>query len=199
MGDYACPVAAESTPLRVLGFAGSLRAGSYNRALLRAAQELAPPGLTITLFDLAPIPLYNGDVEAVGDPEPVAAFKQAIAAADALLMVTPEYNYGIPGVLKNALDRASRPPRGTPLADKPVALMGASQGSGGTARAQLQLRQNLVFTGTLALLKPEVLVARAQDKFDADGALTDADTRRYVGQLLEALAAWTERLRPPGS
>lgn len=190
-------MAADSSSLRVLGFAGSLRAGSYNRALLRAAQELVPAGMAITAFDLAPIPLYNADVEAAGDPEPVAAFKLAIAAADALLIVTPEYNYGVPGVLKNALDWASRPPKGTPLANKPAAILGASQGNTGTARAQLQLRQLFVFTGTLALPKPEVLVARAQDKFDADGALTDAETRRYVGLLLEALAAWSERLRPP--
>lgn len=188
---------ADSPSLCVLGFAGSLRAGSYNRALLRAAQDLAPAGMAITSFDLAPIPLYNADVEAAGDPAPVAAFKTAISAADALLIVTPEYNYGVPGVLKNALDWASRPPKGSPLENKPTAILGASQGSGGTARAQLQLRQLFVFTGTYALLKPEVLVARAQDKFDADGALTDAETRRYVGQLLEALAAWTERLRPP--
>lgn len=180
--------------LRVLGFAGSLRSGSYNRALLRAAIELAPPGMTIEPWDLAPIPLYNGDVEAAGDPEPVAAFKRAIRAADALLVVTPEYNYGVPGVLKNAIDWASRPPDDAALAGKPAALLGATPGRTGTARAQLQVRQAFVFTDTPALLKPEVLVARAHEKFDAEGRLTDEPTRRIVVRLLEALAEWSRRL-----
>src|SRR5205814_8833807 len=123
------------------GIAGSLRTGSYNRALLRAAQELAPAGLELLTFDLAPIPLYDGDVEAQGDPEPVGALKTAIRDADALLIVTPEYNYGVPGVLKNAIDWASRPPGQSPLNGKPAALMGATPGMTGTARAQLQIRQ----------------------------------------------------------
>jgi len=182
--------------LNVLGFAGSLRAGSFNRSLLRAAQELQPPGMRITAFDLAPIPLYNGDVEAKGDPEPVAAFKAAIRQADALLIATPEYNFGIPGVLKNAIDWASRPPRGSVLQGKPAAIMGATPGMGGTGRSQMQLRQVFVFTQTYALLSPEVLVARAQEKFDASGRLTDQKTREFVGQLLQALADWTRRLAP---
>ena len=182
--------------MNVLGFAGSLRAGSFNRQLLRAAQELAPAGMRITLFDLAPIPLYNGDVEAQGDPEAVAAFKAAIRQADALLIATPEYNFGVPGVLKNAIDWASRPPRGSVLQGKPAAIMGATPGTGGTARAQMQLRQAFVFTQTCAVVSPEVLVARAQEKFDASGRLTDAKTRQVVGQLLQALAEWTGRLAP---
>ena len=182
--------------LKVLGFAGSLRAGSFNRSLLRAAVELQPPGMEITTFDLAPIPLYNGDVEAKGDPEPVAAFKAAIRQADALLIATPEYNFGIPGVLKNAIDWASRPPRGSVLQGKPAAIMGATPGMGGTGRSQMQLRQVFVFTQTHALLSPEVLVARAQEKFDASGRLTDEKTREFVGQLLQALAEWTRRLAP---
>jgi chromate reductase len=137
---------APRAPIRVLGFAGSLRRGSYNRALLRAAQELAPAGMTIEVSDLAPIPLYNADVEAEGDPEPVAAFKAAIRRADALLIACPEYNHGVPGVLKNAIDWASRPPRSAALDRKPLALMGASPGMTGSARGQSQLRQAFVFT-----------------------------------------------------
>jgi chromate reductase, NAD(P)H dehydrogenase (quinone) len=187
-------MAGDDTTLHVLGLAGSLRAGSFNRALLRAAQELAPEGMEIRAFDIAPIPLYNGDVEAKGDPEPVAALKAAIREADALLVVTPEYNYGVPGVLKNAIDWASRPPDKTPLRGKPAAIMGASPGAYGTVRAQLQLRQAFVFTRTPALLAPEVLVARAHEKFDKEGRLTDEATRGYVRKLLEALRDWTLRL-----
>jgi chromate reductase len=185
--------------LKVLGIAGSLRAGSYNRALLRAAQELAPAGMEITTFDLAPVPLYNGDVEAKGDPEPVAALKAAIRQADALLIVTPEYNFGVPGVLKNAIDWASRPPRGSALQGKPAAIMGATPGMGGTGRAQMQLRQAFVFTQTHPLLSPEVLVARAAEKFDASGKLTDEPTRKFVGQLLAALMQWAPRFGPAAS
>jgi chromate reductase, NAD(P)H dehydrogenase (quinone) len=184
------------TSVKVLGFAGSLRKGSLNRMLLRAAVELAPAGMTIETFDLVDIPLYNGDVEAQGDPPPVAAFKSAIAAADAVLIATPEYNYGVPGVLKNAIDWASRPSSKSVLNDKPAAIMGASPGGFGTTRAQLQLRQAFCFTRTLPLQQPEVLLARAGDKFDADGRLTDEKTREFVRALLVALAAWTERLRP---
>jgi chromate reductase len=182
--------------LRVCGIAGSLRQGSFNRALLRAAQELAPPGMEIAAFDIAPVPLYNADVEAAGDPPPVIALKTAIGEADALLIATPEYNFGIPGVLKNAIDWASRPPGKSPLNGKPAALMGATPGIGGTGRAQMSLRQSFVFTQSLALLSPEVLVARAGEKFDASGRLTDEATRGFVRKLLEALAAWTLRLRP---
>jgi chromate reductase len=182
-------------PVKVLGFAGSLRKGSLNRALLRAAVELAPAGMTIETFDLEGIPLYDGDVEAQGDPPPVAAFKQAIRGAGALLVATPEYNYGVPGVLKNAIDWASRPPTGSVLNDKPAAIMGASPGGFGTTRAQHQLRQVFCFTRTLPLPHPEVQVARAAEKFDGDGRLTDEKTREFVRSLLVALAAWTKRLR----
>jgi len=183
------------TALRVLGIAGSLRSGSFNRALLRAAQELAPAGLEVVSFDIAPVPLYNADVEAQGDPAPVAALKTAIREADALLIVTPEYNYGVPGVLKNAIDWASRPPDKSPLRGKPAAIMGATTGQGGTIRAQLQLRQAFVFTQTLALLAPEVLVAKAHERFDPDGRLIDEKTRSFVSKQLEALRDWTLRLR----
>jgi chromate reductase len=184
-------------PLRVLGFAGSLRKGSYNRALLRAAVELAPPDMEIVSFDLAPIPLYDGDVEAQGDPAPVTAFKDAIRKADALLIATPEYNYSVPGVLKNAIDWASRPtgPSGERvLSGKPAAIMGASPGMGGTMRAQYHLRQSFVFTQVHALLSPEIFVARAAERFDAEGRLTDEKTRELLKKFLVALADWTQRL-----
>jgi chromate reductase len=182
--------------LRVCGVAGSLRRGSYNRALLRAAVGLAPDGLEIVVFDrLREIPPYDADVEAAGDPEPVTAFKGAIRAADALLVVTPEYNYSVPGVLKNAIDWASRPPNDSVLQGKPAAIMGATPGRTGTARAQLALRQSFVFTQTRVLPGPEVLVAEAQRKFAEDGTLGDEATRRFVRDLLERLAWWTDRLR----
>ena len=181
--------------MRVCGIAGSLRAASFNRALLRAAIELAPDGMEIVPFTrLGEIPLYDGDVEARGDPEPVAALKAAIREADALLVVTPEYNYGVPGVLKNAIDWASRPPTGSVLNGKPAAIMGATPGRAGTARAQLALRQSFVFTQTRVLPGPEVLVAEATKRFGPDGALTDETTRRFVRDLLERLQAWTARV-----
>jgi chromate reductase, NAD(P)H dehydrogenase (quinone) len=181
--------------VRVLGVAGSLRAASYNRALLRAVQEIAPAGMTIDAFDIAMIPLYNGDVEAKGDPAPVADFKQAIRAADALLIVTPEYNHGVPGVLKNAIDWASRPARESPLAGKPAGIMGASPGMVGTARAQSQLRQAFTFTNTPVMPQPEILVARAREKFDAGGALTDEETRKHLALWLGAFKIWIARFR----
>lgn len=182
--------------LQVLGFAGSLRRGSLNKGLLRAAQELAPPGMTIEPYDLGTIPLYNYDLEEQGDPRPVAEFKEAIHRAQALLIVTPEYQQGVPGVLKNALDWASRPPGRSVMQGKPVAIMGASPGFTGTARAQTQLRQALTYTQNYVVLQPEVLVARAQEKFDSEGHLTDVRTREFVRKLLEQLWALA-RLLPP--
>jgi chromate reductase len=181
--------------VRVLGIAGSLREGSYNRALLRAAQELAPPEIEVSIFDgLGSIPLYNEDVRTESTLTSVADLKQAIREADALLIVTPEYNYSIPGVLKNAIDWASRPPESSPLDGKPVALMGASTGTFGTVRAQMHLRQVCVYTNMLALNKPQVLVARARAKFDEQGRLTDEASIRFVREELEALREWTLRL-----
>jgi len=181
----------------VLGFAGSLRKGSFNKALLRAAAELLPEGMTLEIFDLAPIPMYNADVQEQGFPPSVRSFRERIAAADALLIATPEYNYSIPGVLKNAIDWASRPPD-QPLFGKPVAIMGASDGPRGTARGQLALRLVFVTLNMLPVQKPEVLVADAPDKFDASGRLTDENTRGHIRKLLDALSAWTEQVRPRG-
>ena len=181
-------------PLTFLGIAGSLRRGSYNRGLIRAAVDLASADIRVLPYDLADIPMYNGDVEALGDPEPVTRFKAAIAASDALLIATPEYNHCVPGVLKNAIDWASRPARASVLTGKPVAIMGASTGRGGTARAQAHLRDGLAYTNGFVLPLPEVLVTLAADRFDEDGQLIDAETREEVGDLLKSLAAWVRRL-----
>lgn len=181
--------------MKVLGVAGSLRKGSLNRALLRAAIKLAPAGMTIESFDLIDVPLYNGDVEAASDPPGVAAFKTAIRAADAVLFVTPEYNHGVPGVMKNAVDWASRPARDAALNGKPVGIIGASPGQTGTARGQSQLRQAFEFTNSFCMPQPEILVFRALEKFDANGELTDVKTAEYLGRYLEALRAWTLRFK----
>jgi chromate reductase len=180
--------------IHVLGIAGSLRRGSVNKGLLRVAAELVPDGMTIETYDLSEIPLYNGDVQAEGDPEAVRHLKERIAAADALLIATPEYNYSIPGVLKNAIDWVSRPPETSPLIEKPIALMGAG-GLYGTVRSQLHLRQVFVFTNSLVMPKPELMVQRSWEKFDKDGNLLDAEIRERVGVVLQGLAAWTLRLK----
>jgi chromate reductase len=181
-------------PTHILGIAGSLRRASFNRGLIRAAVEVAPPGVTMTAFELHDIPMFDADMEADGDPTAVVALKRAIGEADALLIATPEYNHCVPGVLKNAIDWASRPPRSSVLSGKPVAVMGASPGRGGTARAQAQLRDGLTFTGSLVLPLPELLVPLAGDKFDERGDLIDEATRTEIRDVLVALAAWTRRL-----
>ena len=181
--------------LRILGVAGSLRAGSYNRALLRAAVRLAPEGMEIEVFDLLEVPLYNGDVEAAGDPPGVMGFKQAISAADGVLMVTPEYNHGVPGVMKNAVDWASRPPGQAVLGGKPVGLIGASPGITGTARGQSQLRQAFEFTDSYCMPQPELLVFKAHEKFDAEGRLIDETTAEFLRKYLVAFGDWVRRFR----
>jgi chromate reductase len=162
----------EGRGITVLGICGSLRAGSYNKATLQTAIEMKPPGMTIETADIGSIPLYNEDVRAPGFPPRVERFRAQIAAADALLFVTPEYNYTISGVLKNAIDWASRPPD-QPFAGKPVAMMGAGAGMAGTARAQYDLRKCCVFLNMHPVNKPEVLIGQAHTKFDASGRLTD--------------------------
>ena len=178
--------------MRILALAGSLRERSYNRALLRAARELAPPGVDIEEFDLSQLPFYDADVEAGGDPEPVAALRAAVRDADALLVATPEYNRGTSGVLKNAIDWLSRPALASVLRWKPVAIMGASTGRGGTRRAQQQVRDALLFPGAEVLEGPEVAVAVAWEKFDAEGRLVDERTRIAVAELLQALVTAAE-------
>jgi chromate reductase len=180
--------------VRILGMAGSLRRGSFNAAALRAAQELAPGGMTIEIFDLSPIPMYNDDVRLEGYPPPVADFRARIKAADGLLIATPEYNYSTSGVLKNAIDWASRPPE-HPFDGKPIGLMGASAGTLGTARAQYHLRQMFVFLDGMVMNRPEVMIPSAQNKFDADGQLIDQQTRDFLSTYLVALKAWVLRMR----
>lgn len=187
-------MSSDARPIRVVGISGSLRKGSYNTMALKAAMDLAPEGMTIEVAEIGDLPHYNDDVRLAGYPAEVERFRAQLTAADAILFVTPEYNYSIPGVLKNAIDWASRPPS-QPFDNKPVAIMGASMGVLGTARAQYQLRQMLVFLNAFPLNKPEVMIGAAQTKFDASGALTDEATADFIRQLLTALAAWTERLR----
>lgn len=180
--------------VKVLGIAGSLRRDSLNKKALRAAQALAPEGVSVEIHDIAAIPLFNADVLAEGFPPAVQALREAIAAADAVLIATPEYNFSIPGVLKNAIDWASRPPD-QPFAGKPVAILGASPGRVGTARAQYHLRQMLVFLDAHALNKPEVMIGGAGEVFDEAGEMVDEATRGFVRDQLVALAAWTRQLQ----
>jgi chromate reductase len=187
-----------SRTLTFVGVAGSLRRASVNRGLIRAAIELAPIGTEVVPFELTDIPMFNADLEAEGDPRAVADLKHAIGTADGLLIATPEYNHCVPGVLKNAIDWASRPARRSALTGKPVAIMGASSGRGATARAQAHLRDGLAYTNGFVLPLPEVLVGLAGERFDQDGNLIDEETRQEVRDLLVALAAWTRRLQRSG-
>jgi chromate reductase len=181
--------------VKILGIAGSLRKGSYNRAALHAAQELAPENVRLTVFDdLGRIPPFNQDEEN-DPPEAAARLKQMVRAADGILFVTPEYNYSVPGVLKNAIDWASRPYGDSAWEGKPAAIMGASTGMTGTARAQYHLRQMFVFLDIHALNRPEVMIPHAQDKFDAQGRLKDEKTRQKIRELLGALAQWAVRMK----
>jgi len=192
-------------PVSILGVAGSLRAGSYNRALIRAAAARAPEGVTVVEHDLAPIPFYNGDVEAAGDPEAVQEWKAAIERADAVLIATPEYQHGVPGLLKNALDWASRPAAASVLQRKVVGIMGATPGIGGTARAQTQLRQSLTFVDADMIGPPEVQVRDATNRFSPNLALTDEESGAFVENLLHRVVdrvlerrrlAWLNEVAP---
>jgi chromate reductase, NAD(P)H dehydrogenase (quinone) len=183
-----------ASSMMILGFAGSLRKGSYNKSLLRAAAEMVPPEVKLEIFDLEGIPPFNQDLE--DQPtERVRELKNKIRAADALLIATPEYNYSIPGVLKNAIDNASRPHGDNAFDGKPVAIMGASIGMLGTARAQYHLRQSCVWLNMYPLNKPEVMVPLAQEKIDPSGRVIDEKTREKIMELLESLVAWTRKLR----
>ncbi len=182
-----------STPITILGIAGSLRRDSYNRAALRAAERLVPEGVKIDVFDLAGIPPYNQDEER-NPPARVVDLKRRIRAADAILLVTPEYNYSIPGVLKNAIDWASRPYGDSAWDGKPVAVMGASVGSLGSARAQYHLRQVFVYLNMHPVNQPEVLISNAAERFDEQGNLKDAATKKLIRSLLENLTQWTQQL-----
>jgi chromate reductase len=176
--------------VKILGIAGSLRKGSYNRAALNAARQLCPQNATIEVFELQGIPLFNQDLE--NPPPPIVAnLKDKIRSSDSILFATPEYNYSVPGVLKNAIDWASRPYGDSAWEGKPAAIMGASVGMLGTARAQYHLRQMFVFLNMFALNRPEVMIPYAADKFDKEGNLTDAFTKEMIRQLMDALVNWT--------
>ncbi len=180
--------------IHILGIAGSLRRQSYNRAALRAAASLLPAGATLEIADIDGLPGFNQDDEQ-NPPAKVVELKKQIRAADAILIVTPEYNYSIPGVLKNAIDWASRPYGDSAWSGKPVAVMGASVGMMGTARAQYHLRQSFIFLNMHPLNQPEVMIANAAERFDANGNLTHEPTKQIIRQLLESLVTWTLRLR----
>ena len=172
--------------IKILGIAGSLRKQSYNKGALRAAQKLCPEGAAIEVFDLDGIPLFNQDLEKNPHPK-VNELKQRLRAADAVLLVTPEYNYGMPGVLKNAIDWASRPYGDNAWSGKPVALMSAALSMGGGVRAQYQLRQAFVFLNMEAVIQPEVAIGNAPERFDKEGNLTDETSKKLIGQLLRNL------------
>ncbi|RJR41494.1 MAG: NADPH-dependent oxidoreductase [Desulfobacteraceae bacterium] len=180
--------------ISILGFAGSLRKGSFNKAILRAAVELAPPDAEIEVFDIEGIPPFNEDLEQQPS-EKLKIFKEKIRAADAILIATPEYNYSMPGVLKNAIDCASRPYGDNAWEGKPVAIMGASIGMLGTGRAQYHLRQSMVFLNMHPLNRPEVMVPYARDKVDGNGRLTDEPTRKRIGELVKALVAHARNMQ----
>ena len=178
--------------MKILGIAGSIREGSYNRAALRAAQSLVPEVATIETFDIKGLPGFSQDDE-TNPPPQVVELKQRIREADAILFVTPEYNYSVPGVLKNAIDWASRPYGDSAWTKKPVAVMGASVGTLGTARAQYHLRQMFVFLNMYAVNQPEVMISQAHKQFDAEGNLTDDTAKKLIRQLLEELVLLTKQ------
>jgi chromate reductase, NAD(P)H dehydrogenase (quinone) len=182
-----------SNPVRILGIAGSLRRGSYNRAALRAAMQLVPQEAALEVFELDGIPGFNQDEEQ-NPPAKVAELKQRVRNADAILIVTPEYNYSVPGVLKNAIDWASRPYGDSAWNGKPVAIMGASIGRFGTARAQYHLRQSFVFLNMFPINQPEVMIGNAAERFDPQGNLADEATKEHIRRLLQNLVDWTHRL-----
>jgi chromate reductase len=186
----------DNQPFRILALAGSLRQGSYNRGLLRAAEELAPEWVEVRFFDIGTLPFFSEDLEAAGDPEAVRRFKEAIRAANAVLIATPEYNGAVPGVLANAIDWASRPTGRSVLRNKPVAVMGAVLGRSGSANAQAALRGVLSRVGAVVVPDPQVLVPQASRLFDEQVNLRDEDTRQEIRQLVEAVAHWCRRVQP---
>lgn len=178
---------------KVIAISGSLRKASTNTMALRAAQRLAPEGMEIEIADISRIPMYDDDLRALGEPTPVADFKAKVRAADAVLIATPEYNFSIPGVLKNTLDWASRPPE-PPFDNKPVAIMGAAPGPVGTARVQYHLRQVLVYMNSFTVNRPEVFICHSAAKFNAAGELTDEVTAKFIVELLVSLRSLAERV-----
>lgn len=180
--------------ISLLGICGSLRKGSLNRALLDAVGEELPAGAALTTWDSLDLPIFNSDVS---DPTAVTELKRAVAAADGVVFAVPEYNYSIPGGLKNALDWLSRPPAQSPLRGKPCGLVGAASGMSGTIRAQAHMRQILLFSDSPCLAQPEVLIPRAQDRFDATGRLADESTRALLARFGAALVGFVQRFPRP--
>lgn len=183
------------TDVKILGIAGSLRKGSFNRSALKAAQGLVPAGATLETLEIEGLPGFNQDEEK-NPPAKVTEMKARIRAADAILFVTPEYNYSLPGVLKNAIDWASRPYGDSAWKGKPAAIMGASVGVIGTARAQYHLRQTMVFLDMPVVNQPEVMIGGAADKFDKDGTLKDEKSKELIGKLLANLCDLVRRHGP---
>jgi chromate reductase len=182
-------------PVKILGIAGSLRKASYNRAALRAAQQLCPNDAKIEIFELDGIPSFNQDEEK-NPPQKIVDLKSRIRAADAILIATPEYNYGLPGVLKNAIDWASRPYGDNAWSGKPVAILSAALSMGGGVRAQYQLRQSFVFLNMDAVVQPEVAIGNASQRYDDQGNLTDETSKKLIAQLVKNLVDKVRILRP---
>jgi chromate reductase len=179
--------------MKILGICGSLRKASFNRAALKEAQRLVPSGVELELFTLDGIPPFSEDDEQ-NLPETVVALKEKVRAADALLFATPEYNYSIPGVLKNAIDWGTRPSGDNCFAGKPAAIMGASLGRQGTARAQYHLRQVFVTLDVYPINGPELMIANASESFDEEGRLTDKKALQMIERILSQLVEWTKRI-----
>lgn len=182
--------------LKIAGISGSLRHHSYNTASLHALGELAPDGVELDVMRLHDLPLFDQDVEEQGWPAPVQALRDRIAPADGLIIATPEYNYSIPGVLKNAIDWLSRPEGNSPIFNKPVAIIGATPSMVGTARAQAHLRDIVFYNGLPLLATQEILIAKAGEKFDVEGKLTDQDTREHLVKLWDAFVPWVRQHSP---
>lgn len=176
----------------LLGISGSLRKSSLNRALLDAVREALPPGAHMTIVADLDFPIFNSDLD---DPPGIVQLKAAIAGADGVVFSVPEYNYSIPGGLKNALDWVSRPPDSSPMRGKPIGLVGAASGMSGTIRAQTHMRQMLLYSDSPCLSQPEVLIPRAHERFDAEGRLTDPSTRLLLEKFGTAIVAFVERHR----
>ncbi|MBS1119399.1 MAG: chrR [Deltaproteobacteria bacterium] len=174
----------------LLGICGSQRKASINRALLATIGEALPAGSSLTIWDSLELPIFNSDLP---EPSGITALKQAIADADGVVFAVPEYNYSIPGGLKNALDWISSPPARSPLRGKPTGVIGATSGMSGTIRAQLHMRQILLFSDSQVLSQPEILIPRAHERFDAEGRLTDESTRALLVRFGEAMVAFVAR------
>ncbi len=194
MSKILAPARGDKGALRILGISGSWRRRSFNTALLKAAQELLPDGVVLETYDVSRFPLFNEDMEAE-IPADVKEFKNKIRQADAILFAAPEYNYSISAVLKNAIEWGNRPDGDNSWDGKPAAIMSASSSPRGGARAQLALRQVMVDLNVYPINEPQLLMAKAVEKFDRDLRLTDERSRELLHGLLAALVEWAKRLQ----